>query len=475
MARGHVFVTYTSVDPDRVQLLVDRLTRAGLDTIADPRLDGVEGWTPQDSMATTASVVIVAFGKGAARGGSDHRAESAMTAGALIPVMLEPDATPPPWFGGLQAIDLSGWSGGDHPQFERLAGHVRALVERRESRLEPGGTLADDWVLSSSEQAIGELQQLTRRVGSLGEVLVGDADPVRDLRAALREIGATYRAVNRAIRRFMEAGVDPDAIDRRAYVALEREDLVDTIHTGRGSCDLIATHYYRSGGLQDALEARASDDVLADADAAFETLGAADRDLFDDMERLGRSLSNESRAIVNLLMTGQDGVARQRIVEGRERLLALEERLRRAREEFQTIQRDLGYAEESPSEGEAVQVTVQNITIAGDVVGSNVVVAETIESSVLAVANADIPAELAATLKDLHKAVAALTTALPDDEAALTARDLEDLTKEATSPTPRPAFWRRAADGLLTTAKRVADAGGPVVDLVTKVVVLLGG
>lgn len=388
---------------------------------------------------------------------------------------MQPSAAIPASFGKLGVIDLSNWTGGDHPELSRLIGYIRSLAERPESRLgHVGATLSDDWTLTTSERAITTLHGLTDRIGALGEVLVDDADRTTDLRAALMEVGATYRVVNEAIERFVKAGLDPAAVDRWAYAELARGNLLDCIQNGRGSCGRIRTLYRRAGGLRQALVAKASPRLRADVDEAFRELSTADYDLFREMEELGRALTNEARVIENLFLIGQADLARQRIVEGWTRLKPLEDKLQAARDDLRDILERLGYAEQTSTETGAVQVTIQKISIGGSVVNSNVVVAESIERSSLTVTTAAVDGELKTALEELHKAVAALTTKLPDDEAALAARNLEDLTREATSATPRPAFWRQASEGLLNAAKRVAEVGGPVVDLVTKVTSLLG-
>lgn len=128
-----------------------------------------------------------------------------------------------------------------------------------------------------------------------------------------------------------------------------------------------------------------------------------------------------------------------------------------------------GYAEQTRSGQGEVHMSIH---IGGDVVNSNVVAADTISRSSLTVASTTVPEDLRATLIELHKAVATLTLALPDDEAELAARDLEDLTREATS-SRRPAFLRRAADGLLAAAGKVAQVGIPVAELVAKIMALV--
>lgn len=113
-------------------------------------------------------------------------------------------------------------------------------------------------------------------------------------------------------------------------------------------------------------------------------------------------------------------------------------------------------------------MTHQNITIYGDVAGSNVVTAGAIENPSIRVVGSDAPEDVKQLLLDLHKAVAALTTQLDTEDAELVASDLETLSDETIAAKPRRQVWKRAADNLLTIAKRVAEVGNPIVDLVTK-------
>ena len=177
--------------------------------------------------------------------------------------------------------------------------------------------------------------------------------------------------------------------------------------------------------------------------------------------------------IERLLVTRRTQQAEEEFARAMDRLDPLEEALDRAISNMRNVSVTLGYAEKV-AQKETAYVTNQTITIHGSVVNSAVVAADHIEDSAIKVGAAEISSELRSTLVDLHKAVAELTSRLPDDEAALAARDLEDLTREATSSSPRPAWWRRAMDGLISTAKTVTEAGIPVIELVTKVAALLG-
>jgi hypothetical protein len=367
-------------------------------------------------------------------------------------------------------IDLRDWSAGDSSELDRLIAYVRALMDH--DRTHPHQTYSlEPWVMSQARNGITAIAGLTAQVGELAEVLSDDALHSRQLRMALSEVGATYRVVETALERFVAAGLDPGRMHGEVFARLERGLLTQAIANGRGHCGRIFTQYKKVGGLRDAVKDRIQPDLLETMDATFERLGTADGDLFAAMDGLGEALTGESQIIVRYLSTGREDLARDRIATARQGLLPVENDLAEALADFQSIENSLGYAEPTPQE--VISVSIRTIHIEGDVINSNVVAAEVIENSSLTVASAPIDGELKSTLLELHKAVAALTAKLPDDEAERAGQDLKELAEEAKKSSPRPAFWKRAADGLMAAAKNVAEVGLPVIELVTKVIGLL--
>ncbi len=69
----------------------------------------------------------------------------------------------------------------------------------------------------------------------------------------------------------------------------------------------------------------------------------ADGDLFAALGEIGEVLTNESHAIVNLGLTGQDAAAVARLVRGRKALARLEGDLDTAMTELQELEQQLGY------------------------------------------------------------------------------------------------------------------------------------
>jgi hypothetical protein len=327
-------------------------------------------------------------------------------------------------------------------------------------------------MVGRAESAVTDVEKLISAVHRLDGVLSEESAQARAVGDTLRELGETYRVVKSAIEKFFSAGLAPNGIDGQAYAFLERGTLAEAVHNGRAHCLRIGARYYQEGGIRQALKGRTSPDFLADADATFEELTNSDHDMLAAMDSIGEALTTESRAIVVDLLSDREDAAREKIVRARNLLLPLEEKLDDALAIFKAIEATLGYAEDR-TVTQGVQVTIRSVNIGGGNVGCNIVVADLIKESSISLGNPELPTELREQLANLHKAVAELSTKLPDDEALLAARDLKDLTDEVTSGSPRAAFWQRAANGLLDAAKRVADAGLPVVELVNKVVAIL--
>jgi hypothetical protein len=353
-----------------------------------------------------------------------------------------------------------------------LVGHLRALIGSRLG-LEYAGIEFDEQV-SATLTSVERLKTLTAEIADLHTVLSEEQAHSSALRETLGEISRTYEVVQDAIETFRAAGLTLERSDGQVFAGLAGGMLKKHIHNGRAHCTRIGVRYKRVGGLRDEVKAKLSPKALKSLDKTFEDLANADGDVFSMMDQLGEALTIESRAIVRLLLTDRKDDARNHVALAAERLAPLEEALEDALLAFQNIQSSLGYAEPAPKEKEEVHVTHQTITIHGDVVNSNVVAAATITDSFNRLAKSKVEEELKSALTALHKATAELTTRLPADEAERAACDLAELAAEATSESPRRAFWKRAAEGLLSAAEKVAKAGIPVIELVNKITGMLG-
>ncbi len=122
-ARGRVFVSYSRVDGERVQPLVDALIAYGFDVWWDSKIPGGAAFAREiEAALTAADAVVVVWSATSVE--SDWVRDEASTGrdrGRLVPVRI--DAAPVPLgFGQYQVIDLRAWSGErDAPAFRRLA------------------------------------------------------------------------------------------------------------------------------------------------------------------------------------------------------------------------------------------------------------------------------------------------------------------------------------------------------------------
>lgn len=123
---------------------------------------------------------------------------------------------------------------------------------------------------------------------------------------------------------------------------------------------------------------------------------------------------------------------------------------------------------------ETVNMTKIDVTLGdGTTIHGDFVVANSIKDSFNKVEKADVPNELKSLLKDLAKSIATMSERLPKETAGQVARDLETLTAEATSKTPRKQWWELSVEGLTKVAKDIGEIGKPVLELAAKIVAIL--
>lgn len=452
----------------RARLLVEELCRrTTFDVIADSSVGGAETY---DTFKFRATCVVLVWGRVDDEPppywvSSDRRSQS-----PVVIAKIRPGVRLPEDLHGVEVFELGNWAGGAHPELDRMMRLIERLADHRLPRDDYWGL--DESLVDRAVGAVAEIRELTKDVYRLDDVLGTDSAQAKAIASTLGELSETYRVVKSAIQQFFAAGLGPKGIDGDAYAFLERGTLAATVRNGRAHCLRIGTRYYREGGIRQALVPHVDAEFLDAADTTFAVLTNSDMDMLAQMDAVGEALTTEAREVVVLLLTGQESAARERIVRARDLLLPLEAELDAAIAAFQEIGASLGYAENQVEREGGTHVTM-NVSIGGGNVGCNIVVAEMIKDSAITIAAPGVSDELRGYLTDLHKAVAELSTQLSDDEALLAARDLRDLTEQATSGQPKEVFWRRAANGLLEAAKRAAETGIPVVDLVAKVIALL--
>lgn len=350
--RGWAFVSYAHQDQERVRSIVGYLKSRRIVVWWDDLLKPGDEWgrALKQKLADAACVVVM-WSEASVRSiyvaaEAREALDRARGSGRLVPVLLDEHAASdiPLPFKEFQYHDLSQWDGRARRPLAPLASVVGKLMKRPPRSEERGPNLGDDSPVRSAKGASTEIRQLSQRVGSIGEVLLGDDQAVDDLRAALGEVHKTLDVVARAVEEFVAAGLTRNGLDPRSYVRFERGALSRQIRDGRGHCDLIALHYYRQDGVQAWLKTHAPKDVLTRADEVFGRLSLADSDLFWWLGQIGEALTNESRIVVNLLTADQVEAARQRVFEGRKRLAPLEADLQKSTEVLQEVEHSLGFA-----------------------------------------------------------------------------------------------------------------------------------
>jgi hypothetical protein len=342
---GHVFVSYAHEDVDRVRLLVERLASRGLNIWWDKQIEPGTRFRSviEEKLYDAACVVVVWSIQSVKKDFVRSEADIAMKRGILVPVLFDVKARIPVGFTELQYLDLTVWQGKAGAEFRQLVAGVRKLLKRSGGWQDYGTLIDDDWVVDQSKRAARELRQVAEKIGVLGEILASETKASKDVVASLDEVHDTYDVVSEAIDAFVEAAVLRKTIDTRAFMKLERGRLRRLIANGRGHCTRIATYYGRQGGLRDWLESRTTARKLKQADEVFGRLSTADGDFFADLARIGEVLTNESRAIVNLLLMDQEKAVQNRIIAGRKRLQPLEKELEKGISALELLERRLGY------------------------------------------------------------------------------------------------------------------------------------
>ncbi|MEX5258321.1 hypothetical protein RCG71_18570 [Kocuria sp. CPCC 205281] len=469
---SRIYVKGLGTSSDRVRLLIEALTNhRDFEVFVDPSVGGA---ADSDFYHNAAAIVVVC---GNLLNGDTSYSNNWVLydleygSRPMIFAKIDPGVVLPDKLSKLSVFDLTGWTGGENSELAQLMNRLDYIVDHQLPYLFVQSL--SPWVVKGAESAVDHIGELMTALRRLDVVLAEDDVQMQALGKTLRELGETYRVVKSVVEQFFAAGLNPDGIDGEAYARLERRRLAETIHNGRAHCLRIGARYYREGGIRQALESRADAEILAMADETFHELTISDHDMLAKMDLVGEGVTHESRAVVTLLMSGQETAARRRILQARDLLLPLEDKLDEAVARFMAIEASLGYAEDRAVEKEGVNVTIGTVNINGNNENCNIVVANLIKETELMVVAPGVPNDLREYLTNLEKAVAELTTRLPDEAAEYAASDLKELTKQATSDRPNKLLLARAADSLINMAKSVAEIGLPVIDLVTRVVELL--
>jgi hypothetical protein len=198
--------------------------------------------------------------------------------------------------------------------------------------------------MPQSSQAVRDILRLADEVSTIGGVLMREDGPVGEVRGTLQEIHSTYDAAVAAIDRFLVPAKRGARVQIRTYLALSGGSLNRLIDDKRGHCSRILELYGRSGGVREWLARRtAKAKLLEDADKTFGQLATADGDLFASLARIGDVLGDEATDIANLLLSGQERPAADRIAQAQQALLPLRKELASAMSALQRIEAGMGF------------------------------------------------------------------------------------------------------------------------------------
>ncbi len=343
--KGMVFISYAHEDRKRVEPLIKALaTRFNVWRDQEIELGDIWRQALMEKLDSARCVVVIWTTASVGRDFIWSEIERVKDRGIVVPVKLDRNARIPPGFDQMQHLDLTSWSGSGTKALQELFARIKRLLARpsRAQAYEPTLT-SDTWELDRSLQATEDLQRLSEDIRTIGGILMQGAGPVEDLLSTLEEVHRTYASVGDAISRFVAPAVHRGPIDAKPYLAMERGQLETLIENNRGHCTRIVEYYARVGGLRDWLEPRLTVDKLKSLDETFGQLGTADGDLFDALAGIGGVLTGEASVIAGLVLAGQQKIARQRILDGRKKLLPLERGLSKAMRSVQRIESSLGF------------------------------------------------------------------------------------------------------------------------------------
>jgi hypothetical protein len=343
--KGMVFVSYAHEDLKRVEPLMKALV-ARFNVWWDRDIELGEIWrrTLIEKLDSARCVVVVWTAASVGRDFIWSELDRVKDRGIVIPAKLDQNARIPPGFDQMQHLDLTSWTGRRTKALQELFVRINRLLARpAHARARMPTLKTGAWQLERSLQATGQLERLSEDIRTIGGVLMPGTGPVEDLLSTLEEVHRTYTSVSNAIGRFVAPAVRRGPIDVKPYLAMERGQLATLIENNRGHCTRIVEYYARVGGLRDWLVPRLTPNKLKVLDESFGQLGNADGDVFEALVGVGDLLTGEASAIAGLVLAGQQEIARERILDGRKKLLPLERGLSNAMSSLQRVESSLGF------------------------------------------------------------------------------------------------------------------------------------
>ena len=342
-----IFVSYAHEDRERVKPIVLYLAETGLSIWWDQEISPGSNfrYVIQEALESSGCAIVFWTNNSIKSDFVWSEVQKAKDRGILIPVKLDEDADIPLGFSEMHHIELFDSITPKSPGVKKLIHSVKQLLRMPTEQVGYAGTLKEnDWVISQADSATSELKNLVSQIGDISKKILLDDQSNKNIKGALTEVKKTYKSILKAIQEFVEPALGVDRVDAKSYAKLARRSLATDIRNGRGHCKRILAYYATVGGLREKLIVETSEKELTEIDQIFEKLGTADGDLFEQLEEIGRVLTNESRVIVGLLASGQEAQGKERILTAYQKLTSLEDELDEAMLELQQLQESLGYA-----------------------------------------------------------------------------------------------------------------------------------
>lgn len=342
---GPVFISYSRTDKARVEQLVNFLSENDIPVWWDEEMEAGQVFRNViGNVLDKACCVVVAWSvDSVAKDFVRAEAEEGRKRGVLLPVILDKNLRIPLPFTEYHYADLSKPDFVSGKEIGKLLKTIRAIIESGrpvhayEQVLSP-----NSWTLSNVIDSTNKVRDLVRKIGSLAEIMTLESKPTADIQKSLGEVEKTYEVVTASIEAFLAPLAKEGKIKPRPYLEMERGSLLSLVKKGHGHCTQIFTHYTKFQGLREWIKPRLAPEKLMELDDVFGRLSTADGDLFMQMTNIAQVLTNESRLILNLLLSGQTEVARKRLLEGRAILLPVEEKMTEAYAELQEVQQAIG-------------------------------------------------------------------------------------------------------------------------------------
>ena len=235
-SEAFVFVSYAREDKTRVTRLIDHLASRGVRIWWDGNIDpGSLFRNAIQEHLDRAVCTLVVWTKHSVD--SDFVHSEASWGAPLVPVKLDAGARIPVGFTEYQYSDLTSWAGGGSSELDRIVSTLRKFIERGPRPIWGPDLENAKHLVANTISATIELREKAGMLRSIADVSRADVGASDDLRATLREIDKTYKAVNDAIKRFLLPAVSKGEIDATPYLDLERDEFCVKVKMAEATAD----------------------------------------------------------------------------------------------------------------------------------------------------------------------------------------------------------------------------------------------